>query len=72
MATELWTAHDPGDVAIKLTPVHQGRLEVMLNGEKIFDRKADPNGFPNLTKINELKMMVAEKIFEFDAAGASR
>lgn len=68
----MWTAHDPGDVAIKLTPVHQGRLEVMLNGEKIFDRKADPNGFPNLTKINELKMMVAEKIFEFDAAVASR
>ncbi len=68
----MWTAHDPGDVAIKLTPVHQGRLEVMLNWEKIFDRKADPNGFPNLTKINELKMMVAEKIFEFDAAVASR
>ena len=68
----MWTAPDPGDVAIKLTPVHQGRLEVMLNGEKIFDRKADPNGFPNLTKINELKMMVAEKIFEFDTAVASR
>ena len=44
----------------------------MLNGEKIFDRKAAPNGFPNLTKINELKMMVAEKIFEFDTAVASR
>ena len=44
----------------------------MLNGEKIFDRKADPNGFPYLTKINELKMMVAEKIFEFDTAVASR
>ena len=71
MATELWTAHDPGDVAIKLTPVHQGRLEVYLNGEKIFDRKEDPDGFPNLTKINELKMIVAEKIFDFDAALAA-
>ncbi len=68
MATELWIAHDPGDVAIKLTPAHQGRLEVYLNGEKIFDRKADPNGFPNLTKINELKMVVAEKVFDFDTA----
>ena len=67
----MWTAHDPGDVAIKLTPVHQGRLEVMLNGELIFDRKAAPNGFPHLTKINELKMMGAEKIFEFDTAVAS-
>ena len=67
----MWAAHEPGDVAVKLTPVHQGRLEVKLNGETIFDRKVDPNGFPNLTKINELKMMVAEKIYEFDAAVAS-
>ena len=68
MATELWAAHDPGDVAIKLTPVHQGRLEVYLNGEKIFDRKEDPDGFPNLPKINELKMVVAESVFGFDTA----
>ena len=40
----------------------------MLNGEKIFDRKEDPDGFPNLTKINELKMVVGEKVFDFDAA----
>ena len=68
MATELWTAHDPGDVAVNLTPAHQGRLELYLNGEKIFDRKEDSGGFPNLTKINELKMVIADKVFEFDAA----
>ena len=44
----------------------------MLNGELIFDRKSDANGFPNLTKINELKMMVAEKIYEFDTALAGK
>lgn len=43
-------------------------MEVYLDGEKIFDRKEDSGGFPNLTKVNELKMVIAEKIFEFDAA----
>ena len=43
-------------------------LEVYLNGEKIFDRKEDSDGFPNLPKVNELKMVVAEKIFDFDTA----
>ena len=58
-------------MAIKLTPVGQGRLEIYLDGEKIFDRKEDPSGFPNLTKVNELKMAIAEKLFEFDSALAS-
>ncbi len=70
MATELWSASSPGEVSVKMTPAGAGRLEVLLNGEKIFDRKEDPDGFPNLSKVNELKMMVAEKIFDFDAAVA--
>ena len=39
-----------------------------LDGEKIFDRKEDSAGYPNLTKVNELKMVIAEKLFEFEAA----
>ncbi len=58
-------------MAIKLTPDGRGRLEVYLNGEKIFDRKEDAEGFPDLTKVNELKMVVAEKIYDFDAAVAN-
>ena len=42
-----------------------------MDGEKIFDRKEDSGGFPNLTKVSELKMVIAEKIFEFEAALAS-
>ena len=53
-----------------MTPEGRGKLEVFLNGEKIFDRKEDEEGFPDLSKVNELKMMVAEKIFDFDAAVA--
>ena len=54
-----------------MTPHGQGRLEVYLNGDKIFDRKEDEGGYPALPKVNELKMLVAEKIYDFDSAVAS-
>ena len=53
-----------------MTPHGQGRLEVYLNGDKIFDRKEDEGGYPSLPKVNELKMIVAEKVYDFDAAVA--
>ena len=52
---------------MKLTPDGKGRLEVYLDGEKIFDRKED-GGFPDLGKVNELKMTIAEKLFEIEDA----
>ncbi len=55
---------------MKLTPDGKGRLEVYLDGEKIFDRKED-GGFPDLSKVNELKMTIAEKIFEIEEAVAA-
>ncbi len=71
MATEIWRAHDPGDVAIKLTPSDRGRLEVYLDGDKVFDLKDEGGVHPNLTRVNQLKMIVAEKIFEVDEAVAN-
>ena len=67
MATEFFRSDAPGDVAIKMTPSDRGRLEVYLNGEKIFDRKEDGK-FPDLSRVNELKMIIAEKIFELEEA----
>ena len=67
MATEFFRSDAPGDVAIKMTPSDRGRLEVYLDGEKIFDRKEDGK-FPDLSKVNELKMIIAEKIFELEEA----
>ena len=67
MATEFWRSDSPGDVALKLTPDGAGRLEVYVDGEKIFDRKED-GGFPDLAKVTELKMTIAQKIFEVEEA----
>ena len=65
----MWGAHNPGDIAIKLTPAAQGRLEVYVDGDKIFDRKTD-GGYPDLPKANELKMTLMEKIFEVEGAAS--
>ena len=67
MATEFFRSDAPGDIAIKMTPSNKGRLEVYLDGEKIFDRK-EAGSFPDLGKVNELKMAIAEKLFELEEA----
>ena len=71
LATEFWRSQDPGDIAVKLTPADAGRLEVYLDGDKIFDRKDEDGVYPDLTRANELKMVIAEKIFEVDEATAN-
>ena len=67
MANEFFRSDAPGDVAIKVTPSDKGRLEVYLDGDKIFDRK-EAGAFPDLGKVNELKMAIAEKIFDVEGA----
>ncbi len=67
---EFWRRQAVGDIAIRLTPGGSGRLEVYLDGEKIFDRKED-GGYPNLTKVNEIYMVIAEKIYEVEEATAA-
>lgn len=71
MASEFFRSDAPGDVAIKLTPEGSGRLEVYLDGDKIFNTKDASEGFPNLSRVNELKMVIAEKIFDVEDALAS-
>ncbi len=71
LATEFLKGQNPGDVAIKLTPADKGRLEVYLDGDKIFDRMDEGGVYPNLSRANELKMDIDEKIFQVDEAVAA-
>jgi len=70
MAMEFWRSHEPGDLAIKLTPADGGRLEVYMDGDKIYDVKDENRVYPNFTRVNELKMVVAEKMFDLEEAAA--
>ncbi len=67
---EFWRSQEPGDIAIKLTPADSGRLEVYLDGDKIYDVKDENRVYPNFTRVNELKMVVAERMFDLEEAAA--
>ena len=61
MANEFFRAYGP-DAAISLTPGANGRLEVYLDGEKIFDRKEEDGKYPDLKRVRELKAKIQEKL----------
>jgi predicted Rdx family selenoprotein len=69
MANEFFRAFG-GDAAISLTPGANGRLEVRLDDELIFDKKSEDNKFPDLGRVRELKKVVAERLESLSTAAA--
>jgi predicted Rdx family selenoprotein len=57
-----------GDAAISLTPGANGRFEVYLDGEKIFDRKEEGNIYPDLSVVRKMKRVIKEKLDAMPAA----
>ena len=60
MANEFFRAYGP-DAAITITPRGQGIMEVFLDGERIFDKKAE-GIYPDLTRVREMKKVISAKI----------
>ena len=56
------------DVAISLTPGANGRFEVRLDGEMIWDKKAEGNIYPDLSIVRKLKGVIKEKLDSLVAA----
>ena len=61
MVNEFFRAYGP-DAAISMTPAAEGRLEVYLDGEKIFDRKEEGGKYPDLKRVRELKAKIQQKL----------
>ena len=68
MATEFWRDWS-SDLAITITPVGQGRLEIYLDDTKIFDRIEEGGKYPDLQRVRELKRVIKDKLV---AVGAGR
>ncbi|PKB80629.1 MAG: hypothetical protein BZY88_08230 [SAR202 cluster bacterium Io17-Chloro-G9] len=60
MANEFFRAYGP-DAAITISPRGQGIMEVFLDGERIFDKKAE-GIYPDLSRVREMKKVIAAKI----------
>jgi predicted Rdx family selenoprotein len=60
MANEFFRAYGP-DVTVTISPRGQGIMEVFLDGEKIFDRKAE-GIYPDLARVRKMKEKISAKI----------
>ena len=61
MATEIW--HEFGDDApVTLIPVANGRLEVIADGDVLFDRKAEGGAYPEMKRVREIKQQIGQKL----------
>ena len=63
MATELADGHIR-ETDITLTPVHEGRFEIYINGKKVYDRKeaGDKDFLPSLREMGKAKQMLRDEI----------
>ena len=68
MANEFFRAYG-GDAAITISPRGQGIMEVFLDGERIFDKKAE-GIYPDLSRVREMKKVISAKIDELVATPA--
>ena len=71
MATELSDGHIR-ETDITLTPVHEGRFEIYLNGTKVYDRKeaGEKDFLPSLREIGKTKQLLRDAIGSAEPAAA--
>ena len=69
MADEFFRTYGP-DVSITISPRGQGIIEVFLDGEKIFDKKAEGNIIPNLTRVRKMQEVITAKIASLEPVAA--
>jgi predicted Rdx family selenoprotein len=71
LATEVSEGHIR-EIDITLTPVHEGRFEVYVNGTKVYDRKeaGDKDFLPSLREMGKAKQVLREAIGEPQPEGS--
>jgi predicted Rdx family selenoprotein len=72
LATEISEGHIR-ETDITLTPVHEGRFEVYVNGTKVYDRKeaGDKDFLPSLREMGKAKQVLRDAIGEPAAEGGA-
>lgn len=69
MAAELSDGH-VRETDITLTPVHEGRFEILVNGQKVYDRKeaGAADFYPSLKEIRKAKETLSAALQAAQAA----
>jgi predicted Rdx family selenoprotein len=61
MASEFF-AEGGKEVAITITPGESGVLQVIVDGDKIFDKKEEGNQTPTLTRVKEIRAVIKDRL----------
>ena len=61
MATEIF-AEGGSDVAIAMTPGTGGILQVLADGEPIYDKAREDGRFPDLPRVKEIRAQVRSRL----------
>ena len=61
MASEFF-AEGGKDVALRITPGTSGVLQVLMDGEKLFDKADEGGEHPNLTRVKEMRAAIKERL----------
>jgi len=69
MANEFFRHFGP-DAAISISPRDKGIMEVFLDGETIFDKKAEGNNYPDLKRVRTMMEVIRAKISRLEPAPA--
>ncbi len=70
MANEFFRAYG-ADASITISPRGQGIMEVFVDGEKVFDKKAEGNIYPDLGRVRKMKEAISARIANVDMAVAA-
>ena len=69
MANEFFRTYGP-DASITISPRGQGIMEVFVDGEKIFDKKAEGNSYPDLARVRKMKEVITDRIASLEPVPA--
>jgi predicted Rdx family selenoprotein len=61
MATEMF-AEGGKEIAITITPGDAGVLQLIMDGEMVYDKKAEDGQTPNLSRVKQMRAVLRDKL----------
>ena len=61
MATEMF-AEGGKNIALTITPGDSGVLQLIIDGEKVYDKKEEDGQTPNLNRVKEMRAALKDRL----------
>ena len=61
MATEMF-AEGGKEIALTVTPGDSGVLQLIIDGEKVYDKKEEDGQTPNLNRVKQIRAVLRDRL----------